>query len=85
MIFIIEWLIFYVAIIFAMSIDNIFWIPTSPEYKQIKKGNYPVKVEGKNYYSLKDYVLRYRIWSVIKHWRDIIPAIITSFILAVIF
>lgn len=82
--FILEWFTFYAAIMFTMSIDNLFWIPTSPEYLQIKKKQYPVKVEGKYYYSLIDYSLRYRIWSVLTHWRDIIPAILTSFILTLI-
>ena len=83
--FFIEWIVFYGSIMLAMSLDNIFWIPTSPEYEKIKKGDYPVKVGGKEYHNLKDYILRYRILSVLTSWRDVIPGIISSLILAVIF
>jgi len=58
-----------------MCVDNIFWISASPEYKDFKK------------WSLKDklkYIITYRIKTVLTHWRDIIPAIITSFILTCI-
>jgi len=82
--FVIDWLIYYISIMIAMCIDNIFWIPTSPEYVKIQNKQYPVRVEGKSYNSLIDYVIRYRIFSVIKHPRDIIPAIISSLILALV-
>ena len=95
--FIITWIITYCLIIFCLSIDNIFWIATSPEYPIYKRlpffpvdGNDPislldsVKVEGKVYKSKIDYILRYRVWSVITHWRDIIPALFTSFISTII-
>ena len=71
--FIFKWITFYLGIMFAMSVDNIFWISDSPEYKIFQKK------------SLKDkaiYVLRDRVWAVLKHPRDIAPGIITSFILA---
>lgn len=83
--FFLQWAVFYLGIIFAMSIDNLFWIPTSPEYSSIKNKRWPIKVEGKSYGSLSGYIIRYRIWSVLTHWRDITPAIITSFILTIIF
>lgn len=76
MIFIIEWAIFYLAVMFAMCVDNIFWISASPEYPLYKK------------YSLKQkirYILIDRVLAVLKHPRDIIPAIMTSAILGVIF
>ena len=67
-----------------MSVDNIFWIPTSPEYVLFKNNSFPLEVEKKFYFSKLDYILRYRVLSVLKHPRDIIPAILTSLILAVI-
>lgn len=73
--FIIKWVVFYVGVMFAMSIDNVFWIPTAPEYPQFKK----MPLKNKINYILKD-----RILVVLKHPRDIIPAIITSFLLAVV-
>ena len=60
---------------FAMSVDNMFWISASPEYKDFLKK------------SLRDklvYIFNFRIKTVLTHWRDIIPAIITSFILTII-
>lgn len=90
--FIIEWLIFYVAIMFAMSVDNIFWISSSREYKGFKKLPWIIpdgatrwlRHEGKFYYSKLGYIFAYRIKSVLTDYRDIVPGIITSFILAVI-
>lgn len=78
--------IFYVMIMFAMCFDNICWIPTSPEYKKIKKNFYVIsfmKLEWaipKNKEGLS-YVWNKRILEVLKHPRDIIPAIISSAIL----
>ncbi len=72
--FIVKWIVFYAGVMFAMSTDNIFWISASPEYPEFKK------------YSLKEklnYVVNYRIKTVLTNWRDIVPAIITSFILGV--
>lgn len=91
MIFILEWFIFYWAVIFCMSLDNIFWIPTSPEYENFKKLPFAkisdtfLEVEGKKYYAKLHYIFGYRVWSVIKHWRDIVPAIISSLLLTIIF
>jgi hypothetical protein len=75
-----------------MCLDNIFWIPSSPEYPNFKKmkwirkttGNPFVFVEEKYYVSKLDYIFRYRIWSVIKDWRDIIPGVISSFVLTLL-
>lgn len=75
--------ILYAAIMLAMSLDNIFWIPTSPEYQKFKNNQFPLVVEGKSYNSKLDYIFRYRILSVLKHPRDIIPAIVSSLILGV--
>ena len=90
MIFVFEWLIFYLAIMFAMCVDNIFWISSSVEYYDftflgwLPNGN-KMEHEGKYYYSKLEYIFKYRIKSVLTDWRDIIPGIMTSFILALIF
>lgn len=60
---------------FAMCVDNIFWISASPEYSVFKKMNLKDKL---------NYVWKNRILEVLKHPRDIIPAIITSFILSLL-
>ena len=82
--FFIEWVIFYCSCMFMMLSDNLFWIPTSPEYEKFKQNKFPLKVEGKEYNSRLDYIFRYRILSVLTSWRDIVPGIITSGILALI-
>jgi len=74
--FLIKWLVFYAAVMFAMCTDNIFWISASPEYPAFKKKSFKAKAI---------YVLRDRVLAVLKHPRDIVPAIMTSFTLAVIF
>lgn len=84
---ILNFVLFYLSIMCAMCLDNIFWIPTSPEYKDIKKNftllfgllAIPKNKEGLNY------CWKNRILEVIKHPRDIIPAIISSIILSIIF
>lgn len=88
--FLFLWLIHYVFIMFAMSVDNIFWIPTSPEYSAFKKMGWIkrnptllIMKEG-TYYTKLDYILKYRIWTVLTHWRDIIPAIITSLLITIV-
>lgn len=80
---VLNWIINYGLVMFAMCLDNIFWISSSPEYDKIKNGNYPIKMEGKEYKNLFDYVFRYRILSVLTDWRDIIPAIISSLLLSI--
>ena len=89
--FIISWLINYVFIMFAMSVDNIFWIPTSPEYDAfknmgwIKRNPTFIILSSGSYFTKLDYIIRYRIWSVLTHPRDIIPGLITSLLLTIIF
>lgn len=89
MIFLIKWAISYVGVMFAMSVDNIFWIPDSPEWRSIKKNfkiynfmgreyGIPINKEGLSYTWNK------RVLEVLKHPRDIIPAVMTSLLLAVI-
>ena len=73
--FILRWFTFYLAVMFAMCIDNIFWISASPEYRQFKFWKFKTKFK---------YVIVNRVWSVLKHPRDVLPAVITSFLLAVI-
>ena len=85
MIFPLEWLCYYIAVMFAMSVDNICWTPTSPEYYLFQKNQFPISVEKKFYNSRLDYIFRYRILSVLKHPRDIFPALLTSLIMAVMF
>lgn len=86
--FIGQWLLCYVGVMFAMSVDNIFWIPDSPEWKNIKKNFHVITFKGREYGFPKNtegrkYVWNNRVLEVLKHPRDIIPAIITSFLLAV--
>ncbi len=73
--FILMWIMHYVLIMFAMCVDNIFWISASPEYGDFKK--WTIKEKFK-------YIINYRIRTVLTHWRDIIPGIITSLILTLI-
>lgn len=73
--FILKWVTFYLAVMFAMSTDNIFWISASPEYKDYKKKSFKEKLK---------YIFNYRIKTVLTNWRDIAPAIMTSFLMAVI-
>jgi len=72
--FLLTWFGLYWLVITAMFIDNLCWISSSPEFDKVKK------------YSIKDY-LKYcfkdRIWAVIKDYRDILPAIITSLALTI--
>jgi len=75
MIFIIKWMLFYLSIMFTMCTDNIFWISSSPEYPTFKKSSYKEKLK---------YIFLYRIKTVLTDWRDIVPAVITSFLLSLI-
>jgi len=74
--FIITWIVYYMAIMFAMCVDNIFWITASPEWPELKRSSLRTKI---------NYVFDYRIKTVITNKRDIVPAIITSLILTIIF
>lgn len=90
MIFLIKWAISYVGVLMAMSLDNVFWIPDSPEWKSIKKNfkiynfmdreyGFPINKEGWSYTWNK------RIKEVLKHPRDLLPAIPSSlFIIGII-
>ncbi|MCH7534136.1 MAG: hypothetical protein IH948_00020 [Bacteroidetes bacterium] len=90
--FLIEWLFFYVGIVFAMSIDNYFWIPSDKEWflhKRLQPHFYSITIKGKAFIFPKDkwawnFVLKKRVWEVVKDPYDIIPAIITSFILSLV-
>ena len=73
--FVLKWKIYYVFVMMAMSIDNIFWIPTSPEFKDFKKWKIAKKLR---------YVIGFRIFSVITHPLDIIPALMTSYMMALL-
>ena len=75
MIFIIYWLINYCLVMFAMCTDNVFWISSSPEYNQFKK----MSLKNKTIYVVRD-----RIYAVLKDWRDICPALITATIMTLI-
>ena len=66
------WVTSYVLIMFAMCVDNIFWIRASPEYPEYKKWSARKRLA---------YIFNYRIKTVLTHPLDIIPAIITSTIL----
>jgi hypothetical protein len=87
MIFLVKWFIFYIGVMIAMCLDNVTWIPTSPEYEDYKKLPWSKKnelyviAEGKAYTTRLDYIFRYRILSVIKHPRDIFPGIVSSLFL----
>lgn len=72
---IVYWIIYFAGVMFAMCVDNIFWISASPEYPKVKK--YSVQ-------ELLNYIWNDRVKVVLTNWRDIVPAIITSFILAVV-
>ena len=88
------WFVTYCMILFCMSLDNICWISASPEYGIFKDLSFFKKKEntiinfinvGDIYYKSKlDYILRYRIWSVLTHPRDIIPAIFTSLLCTIL-
>ena len=73
--FIIAWLVCYIAVLIAMATDNFWWVSSSPEYKNVKK------------YSWKEYMMYLwedRFIPVMTDYRDLIPAVYTSFGLALI-
>lgn len=91
MMFVVEMAIYYVFAMFLMCTDNLFWVKSSPEYKAFKRLKYldtdsdqVIWVDGKVYRNKISYIFGYRIWSVLTDWRDITPAIIGSFLLALI-
>ena len=93
--FLLEWLIFYVAVMFAMAFDNLVWIPADRKWfhtKEWKPHFYvlfilPGKVRREYLFPKTKTgwkVVGSRVKAVLTHQYDIIPAIITSLILAVI-
>lgn len=90
--FIIQWLIFYVAIMSAMCIDNYFWIPADKQWflhRKLQPHFYILVVFGREYIFPKtkyawSFVWNRRVKEVISHPYDIVPAVIVSFVLAVI-
>jgi hypothetical protein len=60
---------------FAMCVDNCFWISSSPEYPQYQKYSFKEKL---------NYIFNFRIKSVLTDWRDICPALITSIIMCIV-
>lgn len=88
--FILEYIICYCLVMFAMCIDNICWISSSGEYNLFRKlgliksnGN-KVTMDNKVYTSKFDYVLNYRVKSVLTDFRDIVPALVTALLMAII-
>ena len=93
--FIIDWFIFYVAIMFALSFDNYLWIPADRKLfhtKEWKPHFYVLFVaSGKR---KREYVfpktkegwriVRHRVKDVLTQQYDIISAVIASFLLTII-
>lgn len=87
--FIIRWIISYCLIMFTMCLDNILWIPDSPEWKSIRSDFKVINFLGREYGIPKNKASLYYCWTkriieVLKHPRDIIPGIVSSLILALI-
>lgn len=91
--FIIQWIIFYIAIMFAMSFDNYNWIPADRKWfhtKEWKPHFKPLFQIGIREYFLipqtkKGWkVIGSRVKAVLTHGYDIIPAIIVSLLLTII-
>jgi len=75
---------------FAMCVDNICWIPDSPEWTTIKGNFFIINLFKREWGFPKNkegwkYVWKNRILEVLKHPRDIIPAIITSLLMSLIY
>ena len=86
---IIEWIINYALVMFAMSLDNIFWIPASPEWRYLKKEFKVIVLFGHEFGFPKtkkalSYCWHKRVLEVLKHPRDILPAIVTSLVMTLI-
>lgn len=93
MTFIIEWALFYVGIKFAMSYDNYMWIPSDRKWfhtKEWKPHFKPLFLIGKREYFLIPQtktgwkIIGSRVKDVLTHPYDIIPGILTSLILTII-
>lgn len=76
--------LFFASILGAMILDNCFWISASPEYQDFKNNKFPLITRDGTFKNKFDYVLRGRIFSVIKNKRDIMPALISSAILTIL-
>jgi len=71
--FLLQWLGLSLVILSCMSIDNLCWMTSSPEWKE-------KSVDIKTYLKF----CCWRIWSVHKDYRDIVPAMITALCLLVL-
>jgi len=86
-----QYVIQYVATTFAMSFDNICWIPDGKEYGSIRKNFFTFTIPwfNKKWYEFAipknkegfKYTWNNRILEVIKHPRDILPALVSSAII----
>lgn len=91
--FFIEWFIYYWAIIFAMAFDNYMWIPADYKWYGTHEWRKYFKVLftiGKREYIFPNTkegwkIVAGRVKDVLTHQYDIIPAIVSSFILTLIF
>ena len=72
--YITQYIGFVLLILSCMSIDNICWMTSSPEWEEKRK----------SYWSYFKFFI-WRIWSVHKDYRDIIPALITALALTFIY
>lgn len=86
----INWAIGYVLVMFAMCFDNYMWIPA--DYKWYGTGQWRKYFKVLFVFRGKEYiypntpegwaVVRSRVKDVLTHQYDIIPALFTSFIIA---
>ena len=86
--FIIEWAVFYIAVMFAMATDNLFWIPTDSRFPGMKKEFAIIVLGGREFiFPKSNKSLKWcleRVKDVVTHVYDIVPALLTSFILAIL-
>lgn len=89
MIFFVKWIVCYAAVMVAMCTDNLTWIPTDSKWLGMKSHFYILIVFGREYVFPKDSDGRKwckeRIKDVLTHPYDIVPGIISSLILALLF
>lgn len=91
MVFVTEWVIFYLGIMVAMCVDNYTWIPGDYKWYGSKEWRKYFKVffvfRGKEFIYPNTpegwAVVKSRVKDVVTHPYDIAPAIVTSFLLAV--
>ena len=93
LIFIFKWIVCYALIMFAMCVDNICWIPADRKWyvtNELRPHFYVMFIiKTREYIFPRDkfawkFLFTDRIKSVLTHQYDILPAILTSFILALI-